>query len=234
MAVVNVPFSTSPTGPTLLSGQSYAIGAGTMAPSFASSFAQAMTVAGPIASIFGATSGAIGSFYAAQSQQNQLKMQAQNQRFAAEMATINQRGAEFTAGQIGREGQARFGAYSMRAGQARASAQAALAARGAVLGVGSAKEVIGSMDLMKEIDRLNINAATVREQEAARLQAFNIGTQATMAGISAKNLEATAGTIYPGLAAGTSLLGSATDIAGQWARNRRIEELLMGVSQQRI
>lgn len=203
-------------------------------PGFASQFAEAMTVAGPIASIFGAVTGAVGSFYAAQSQQNQLKMQAQNQRFAAEMALINQRGAEFTAGQIGREGQARFGAYSMRAGQARASAQASLAARGAVLGVGSAKEIVGSMDLMKEIDRLNISAATVREQEAARLQAFNLGTQATMAGISARNLEATAGTIYPGLSLGTSLLGSATDIAGQWARNRRVEELLMGVSQQRI
>ena len=61
-----------------------------------------------------------------------------------------------------------------------------------------------------------------------------LGTQATMAGISARNLEATAGTIYPGLSLGTSLLGSATDIAGQWARNRRVEELLMGVSQQRI
>ena len=234
MAVVNVPFSTSPTGPTLLSGQSYAMGAGTMAPSFGSQMAEAFVTAGPIVSIFGAVGSAIGSFYAAQSQQTQLRMQAQNQRFAAEMARINQRGAEFTASQIGREGQARFGAYSMRAGQARAGAQAALAARGAVLGVGSAKEVIGSMDLMKEIDRLNINAATVREQEAARMQAFNLGTQATMAGISAKNLETTASTIYPGLASGTSLLGSATDIAGQWARNRRIEELLMGVSQQRI
>ena len=208
--------------------------AGPSTPGFASQFAEAMTVAGPIAGIFGSITGAIGSFYAAQSQQNQLKMQAQNQRFAAEMGRINQRAAEFTAGQIGREGAERFGQYSMRAGQARASAQAALAARGAVLGAGSAKEIIGSMDLMKEIDRLNINAATVREQEAARLRAFNIGVGATMADISAQNLQATAGTIYPGLALGTSLLGSATDIATTWARNRRIEELLAGVGTQRI
>jgi hypothetical protein len=245
MGLVTAPFGVN-TQSTLMTGYNPATYLGTgqsvqplaqaapSGPGFASSFAEAMTVAGPIASIFGAVTGAVGSFYAAQSQQNQLKMQAQNQRFAAEMALINPRGAEFTAGQIGREGQARFGAYSMRAGQARASAQASLAARGAVLGVGSAKEIVGSMDLMKEIDRLNISAATVREQEAARLQAFNLGTQATMAGISARNLEATAGTIYPGLSLGTSLLGSATDIAGQWARNRRVEELLMGVSQQRI
>lgn len=234
MAVVQVPFSTSPTGPTLIGGQSYAVPGVPAGPSFASQFAEAMTVAGPIAGIFGSITGAIGSFYAAQSQQNQLKMQAQNQRFAAEMGRINQRAAEFTAGQIGREGAERFGQYSMRAGQARASAQAALAARGAVLGAGSAKEIIGSMDLMKEIDRLNINAATVREQEAARLRAFNIGVGATMSDISAQNLQATAGTIYPGLALGTSLLGSATDIATTWARNRRIEELLEGVATQRI
>jgi hypothetical protein len=55
-----------------------------------------------------------------------------------------------------------------------------------------------------------------------------------MAGISARNLEATAGTIYPGMALGTSLLGSATEIGSTWARNRRIEELLAGVGTQRI
>jgi hypothetical protein len=55
-----------------------------------------------------------------------------------------------------------------------------------------------------------------------------------MADISAQNLQSTANTIYPGLAAGTSLLGSATEIATTWARNRRIEELLEGVSTQRI
>lgn len=217
--------------------QSRAVGtmlAGPPTPGFASQFAEAMTVAGPIVGIFGSITGAIGSFYAAQSQQNELRMQAQNQRFAAEMGRINQRAAEAAAGQIGREGAARFGQYSMRAGQARASAQAALASRGAVLGAGSAKEIIGSMDLMKEIDRLSINAATVREQEAARLRAFNIGAGATMAGISAQNLQATSGTIYPGLALGTSLLGSATDIATTWARNRRMDELLAGVGMQRI
>lgn len=234
MAVVQVPFTTSPTGPTLIGGQSYAMPGAAPGPGFASQFAEAMSVAGPIAGIFGSITGAIGSFYAAQSQQNQLKMQAQNQRFAAEMGRINQRAAEFTAGQIGREGAERFGQYSMRAGQARASAQAALASRGAVLGAGSAKEIIGSMDLVKEIDRLNINAATVREQEAAKLRALNIGVGATMADISAQNLQATAGTIYPGLALTTSLLGGATDIATTWARNRRIEELLAGVGTQRI
>jgi len=196
--------------------------------------AQGLLVAGPIISIMGAATGAIGSYYSAQSQQNQLKMQAQNQAFAAQMARVNQRAAEFTATEIGREGQLKFGRYSMQAGQARAGARAELAARGATLGMGTAAETLGSMDVIKEIDRLSINSATVRAQEAARLQAFNIGVGATMADISAANLQATAGTIYPGLAMGTSLLGSAADIGSTWARNRRLEELLSGVSTQRM
>jgi hypothetical protein len=232
--MLNMPYQTASVG-TMLTNSPVPVQDGkTFAQGFLPAFAEGMTVAGPIVSILGAASSAVGSYYAAQSQQNQLKMQAQNQRFAAEMARVNQRGAEFTAQQVGREGAMRAGAYGLRAAQARAGAKAVLASRGAVLGTGSAAEILGSMDLMAEIDRLSISAATVREQESARLAAFNIGAQGTMAGISARNLEATAGTIYPGMSLATSLLGSAVDIGSTWARNRRIEELLAGVSTQRI
>jgi hypothetical protein len=60
-----------------------------------------------VVSIFGAANSAIGSFYAAQNQQNQLRMQAQNQAFAAQMGRINQRGAEFTAAMMGEQGSGR-------------------------------------------------------------------------------------------------------------------------------
>jgi hypothetical protein len=201
---------------------------------FVGSFAEATVAAAPIVSLLGAASSAIGTYYTAQSQQNQLKVQAQNQRFAAEMGRINQRQAEFEATMVGELGARQYGAYSLRAAQQRAGAVASLAGRGAVLGAGSAREALASMDYVAELDRLNINASTVRAREAARLQAFNLGTQAMMSGLSAQNLQATAGTIYPGMALGTSLLGSATDIASTWARNRRIEELLEGVAMQRI
>jgi len=150
------------------------------------------------------------------------------------MARINQRGAEFTATQIGRAGQQQIGRYTMGAGQQRAGTRAALAARGATLGTGTAAEIVGSMDVIKEIDVLSMDAATVRAQEAAKMQAFNLGTQAMMADISARNIGATASTIYPGMQLWTSLLTSAADIGGMWARNRRIEELLAGVSTQRF
>jgi hypothetical protein len=66
------------------------------------------------------------------------------------------------------------------------------------------------------------------------LQAFNLGTQATMAELSSRNLSSAAGTIMPGLGAATSLLGSAVDIGANWARNKRIDELLQGVATERF
>jgi len=199
-----------------------------------SQLSEGLQIGGNIASIFGAFTGAIGSYYSLKSQQNQLKMQAQNAAFAAQMTRINRRAAEFTATQVGQQGQAAAGQYTMRAGQARAGARTAMAARGVALGQGSAKEVVASMDLVKEIDRLAINASTVRAQEAARLQAFNLGTQATMAELSSRNLSSAAGTIMPGFGAATSLLGSAVDIGANWARNKRIDELLQGVATERF
>lgn len=199
-----------------------------------SQLAEGLQIGGNIASIFGAFTGAIGSYYSLKSQQNQLKMQAQNAAFAAQMTRINRRAAEFTATQVGQQGQAAAGQYTMRAGQARAGARTGMAARGIALGTGSAKEVVASMDLVKEIDRLAINASTVRAQEAARLQAFNLGTQATMAELSSRNLTSSAGTIMPGFGAATSLLGSAVDIGANWARNKRIDELLQGVATERF
>lgn len=200
---------------------------------YTSGLAKGLLTFGPVMSIFGAITGAIGSYYSAESQKNQLQMQAQNQRFASEMARVNQRGATFAAAQLGQAGQRQIGRMTMEAGQRRAGARAALAGRGAEIS-GTAAEILGSMDVMKEVDVLSMNAATVRAQEAAKMQAFNLGTQSLMAGLSAQNLQATSQTIYPGMALGTSLLTSAADIGGMWARNRRIEELLSGVSTQRF
>ena len=227
--LTNMPVQSRAVGTMLTAPPAPTFGSG-----FVPAFGEAMSIAGPIVSIFGAANSAIGSYYAAESQKSQLKMQAQNQRFAAEMGRINQRGAEFEAATIGEMGRRQYGQYGMRAAQARAGAVASLAARGGVLGVGTSREVLASMDFVQEMDRLNIDASTVRAQEAARLRAFNVGTQAMMSGLSAENLQATAGTIYPNLALGTSLLGSATAIGSTWARNTRIEELLTGLSTQRI
>jgi len=188
--------------------------------------AQTIGTAGMITAIFGSINSAIGSYYAAESQKNQLKMQAANQRFQAQMARMNARGAEYAAQQTLMMGGREISRYGMQAGQRRSSAQAALAARGGQAGVGSAREVMASMDIVSDIDRLTMNAARVRQAEAQRMQAVNYQTQAVTAGVSAENLMGTAGTISPGLAGFTSLLGSAGNFAQTWAQNRRFEDML--------
>ena len=59
--------------------------------------AGAFQMAGGIMSIFGAANSAIGTFYQAQSAQNQLKVQAQNEPFQSQMSAINAKSAEFSA-----------------------------------------------------------------------------------------------------------------------------------------
>ncbi len=84
-------------------------------PSFWSSAAEGLTIGGQIASVFGAATSAIGTYYNLKSQQNQLKMQSQNAAFQAEMSRINRRAAEFTAVEVGRQGQLQAGRYTMAA-----------------------------------------------------------------------------------------------------------------------
>lgn len=193
--------------------------------------AEIMQGAGMVMSLFGAINSAIGTYYAAESQKNQLKMQASAQRFASSMARINARGAEFAAQQTLLAGAREMGRVGMAMGQRRASAQAGLAARGGQLGVGSTREVIASMDIVSDIDRLTMDANRVRAAEQQRMQAVNYQTQAVMGGVSASNLQATAGTISPGLGAFTSLLGSAQGFASTWSQNRRFEDMLAAMQQ---
>jgi hypothetical protein len=197
-----------------------------MQPSFAEGLASGLETLGPIMSIFGAANSAIGTFYQAKSAQNQLKSQALNQQFQSEMSAINAKSAEFGAQQSLLSSERQIGRYTMAAGQAKSSAKASMAARGIQAGVGSAAEVVGSMDLIKEIDRMTMSANRVRQAESIRNQAMNYRTQSIMSGISADNLNTTAGTISPGMGLGTSLLTSAADIGQNWARNNRIDQLI--------
>lgn len=202
-------------------------GFGTASPGM-QKLANAFNKAGPWMAVLGAVNSAVGSFYAAKTAQYQAKSQALNLQFQADMAKSNARQAEYQAQQILFAGERQVGQYTMRAGQVKASAQASLAARGIQAGVGSAKEVVASLDLMKETDALTINANAVRAAEAARTQKQNYLMQATMAGVSAENMMASAQTISPIGAGFTSLLGSASSIGQTWASNRRLEQIGSG------
>jgi hypothetical protein len=185
----------------------------------------AMSQAGSIFSIGGAITGAIGSYYAAQSQIYQLESQASSLAFQADISQLNAIQAEFTAQQIMRSGQQKQGQIGLRAGKIKSSQRASMAARGIDLGVGSAVETVATTDLMKEVDMLTVNAETVRSAEAARLQRQNYLTQAAMQDVSASNLTMTAGTISPFGSAFTSLLGGAANVANAWYQDKRLGEI---------
>lgn len=166
--------------------------------------------------ITGALVGAVGSFYAAKSQQYQLRSQALSLEFEQSLANLNARQAELDAHDILRAGQQEAGRVTLRAGLARGSTRASQSARGIVGGVGSAAEVVASGDLVKELDVHTINSNAVRAAGQARIRAVNARNRASLLGVSARNIRGTAGTINPGVAAFTSLLGSGASIGSQF------------------
>lgn len=199
---------------------------GGIASWFGSTPASQIYSAGLWTSILGSVNSAIGGYYQAKSMQYQLKSQASTLRFQQEVSGINARQAEFQAQRTIEAGQRAIGVSTMRYGKAKGQARAAMAGRGIQMGVGSAAEVEATTDIMKEIDSLTINANAVRQAEAARTQAVNFQTQALMQGVSAQNLSTSAGTISPFSAMTTSLLGSASSIAGTMYRDKLLERLL--------
>lgn len=188
-------------------------------------FGAEMKNMGPILGISGAINGAIGSYYALKSQENQLKSQAMNLEFKAAMDKINARVMENQAQGIMFQGERQGAMVGLRAGQVKSSAKARLAASGVQLGVGNAAEIIASTDLMKEVDMLTVNANTVRAAEAARTQSVNFSNQSLLEGVSAGNLMASANSISPFMGAYSSLLGSATTLTNAWYQDRKLSSI---------
>jgi len=188
--------------------------------------AKSMNAMAPMLGIIGSVSTAIGTYYAAKSQQYQLKSQALSLEFQQSMSQINARQSEFQAQSILQAGERQVGQLTMRYGKAQGARRASTAASGVSLGVGSTAEVEASQNIAKEIDALTINANTVRASEEARLRGVGFENQALLQGVSAQNLNASAGTLSPFGSAATSLIGSASSLATNWFRDKSLESLL--------
>ena len=172
--------------------------------------------AGIILSAAGAITSTIGAFYAADLAKTQAESQALTYEYQKNIAFINVRVAEMNAQQALLAGERQAGAVSMQYGQMKSSARASMAARGVVLGEGSAQEIIASTDLMKEVDMLTINANAVRAAEAARMQKVSIQNESLLAGTSADISRLQGGAISPWSAAGSSLISGGSQVAAQW------------------
>ena len=152
--------------------------------------------------IAGAASSAIGGFFGAKSQKSALN-------FQADLADTNARIAEISAQSTLAQGQKEVGRLTLRAGALKSSQRANLAANGVDLGVGNAAELQASTDLMKEIDTNQITANAVRSAWGIRTNAVSLQNEALIK-------RATADSVSPGMAFGSSLISGASKVAGSW------------------
>lgn len=173
----------------------------------------------------GALISSIGSFYAAKTAQYKHQSDALSLDFQQTISNINARAAEFDAEQALEAGQQRKALATLRFGQLKAESRVSAAARGVQGGVGSAAEVQASIEFAKDVDAFTIDANAFREARAARRRALDFRTQAGAAGVGAANARGSARTLNPRLAAFTTALGGAGRVAGDFARNRRLETL---------
>lgn len=180
------------------------------------------STAGTVVSIAGSAAAAVGALYAVRSNQNAAKSQALSLEFEASMSALNARAAEREAQSIERGGEREAGAVQLQAAATKSSARAGAAARGVLVGAGSAGEIQASIDFVKEADVMAIGVNAARAAAAARTQGVNASNSALLAGVSARNARRNAGNDFTAASAlSTSLLFSSGQIMSQLATDRR-------------
>lgn len=162
---------------------------------------------------------AVGAYYGVRNQKLQLRGMARQADYSAFMADLNARQAELAAVDIMRAGQRQAGQVTMQYGQAKAASAAQIASSGVQAGVGSAAERQTSIELAKEIDKLTIDSNTLRQQQAARMQAVNYRNDARMSRANAEAMRYANKKMdgwYQQAAVASSLLGGASQTAMQY------------------
>lgn len=150
----------------------------------------------------GAATQAVSAWSSARAQKDELE-------FGAKMAELNAEASERSAQQTLQAGNEQIAQTSLKYGALKSSQRAGIAASGVDLGVGNAAEVQASTDLAKEQDLQAIKVNAVRAAWGHRTQATNYRNQATMA-------RGSADAISPGMAATTSLIGSAAQMGAKY------------------
>jgi len=161
---------------------------------------------GVISQGFGAIGGAVGSYYAAQSEKYKTKSLALNLQHRKDMALFNMRMKESQAQHIARTFNKQYQIMTLKQGAKKSTARTSFAARGIQMGVGSTKDALVSSELLADIDKATMNSNKVRATENKRLEAIGVGIKGDMYGLSASNMFATASSIDPFLNMSSSLL----------------------------
>ena len=142
------------------------------------------------------------AFYSARSARRNADLQA----FMAEM---NAKGSERQAQQAFLRRDKEIAALGVKTGRLKSSQRAALAANGLDLSEGNAVEILADTELMKEVDKSQIEQNAIAEAWGYRLQGVQHQNDALLARAQQKGTS-------PFLSATTTLLNGASQVAQSW------------------
>lgn len=142
--------------------------------------------------------------------------QAKNQQAAllaqSQVALDNAELSGWASQDAVRRGEDAANQVKLRGAQVKGQQRAAMATNNVDLAVGSAQNILNDTDYISAVDASTLQTNAAREAWGYQVQAKQYRQQA---GAS----RAAAGEISPWLAAGTSLLGTATRVASRWYSN---------------
>ena len=168
---------------------------------------------GGIFSVGSTISGFISAGAKADADRYKLKSQGLNYEHQEDMAKINAKMLEMQAQQIARAYDRQYMTKTMQAGLSTGRLRTSFAARGVKMGVGSTANVFATDAIMKEIDKLTMNANKVRAVNQMRTRGVQADIRGDMLGVSANNMFASASAVSPLLNMTSTLLTGAADFA---------------------
>ena len=163
--------------------------------------------------IGGLVQGFIAAGAKADYERYKLRSQALTIEHQQDMAEINADMLESQSYQIARAYNRQAMTKTMAAGLKEGKARASFAARGIQMGVGSTANVFASSKIMREIDKLTMNANKVKAVNQMRTRGVQADIRGDMLGVSANNLFASASAVSPMLNNVSTLLTGAGDFA---------------------
>ena len=168
---------------------------------------------GGIFSVGSTIGGLIGAGAKADADRYKLKSQGLNLEHQEDMARINAKMLEMQAQQIARAYDRQYMTKTMQAGITTGKLKASVGSRGIKMGVGSTANVFATDAIMKEIDKLTMNANKVRAVNQMRTRGVQADIRGDMLGVSANNMFASASAVSPLLNMTSTLLTGAADFA---------------------
>jgi len=175
-----------------------------------------MAGAGLALSAGGAALQAIGTYQSLMGQRHQQRSEALNDEFRATQSAIVARAAEGQAQQILRASKLESAFRGLVEAQDIGQTRADAAARGVVVGKGSAGDIERSQRLAAELDKRTLRTNGERAAANAREGKANAAAESLLSRASAANRRATASGINPALGAAGGALGSAGSLLAQY------------------